>query len=560
MPNFNFNIFQRNAKKNVQKSFKDLSHEWKHDFSLGNLIPCLCIPTLPGDDFEIESQFFFKFDPMYYPIIHRVGLEVDYWWVRNANMWKQYDITDGSWEQWIMMQGEWAHPTVNVEMRYYDVGAVLQDSIYGYIGVPYVMYEDGVRTTVISGLNAFPAEAYLQIYNQGYRHPQLEEVRGLNRGLFAGDNTTYLTESYAYGRGITSSVRLSVLPSKWQKDYFTSLLPEPQAGDAIQIPMTIDPLDPSKGPTRWLKSDGTADTAGVLTTEADGDTKRNETLYLDTQTNAATVRQLSIATVLQTLKEQLMRFGQRYKDWIDASHDEDVDPLDLGIPIMFGNWRGQVNVSEVLSQATSENANASNDVGEYVGNAGLFENGSKVSFKCRDYGILMAIFSLTPNSGYGQGIPRWLRYSDPLDYPMDIFASVGDQEILNEEIFYNNVTAELDTNQRTFGYGVRFQEAYTIPNNYGSNLAWNAGLSAHLGKYYNPDEVKGAVYDTWIELDKYFIDASDAIRGGTRVGDVFKHLNLQNGMTTQNAVTGYILHKIGALRPLPAFSTPSLGL
>lgn len=561
MPNFNTNMFQRNAKKNVARSFKDLSHEWKHDFSLGYLIPCLSIPTLPSDSFEITSQFFFKFDPLYYPMIHRVMLDVDYWWVRNTNMWSRNNSGDEGWEEFIMMQEETLHPVVDVQMLDEWQSEVTNRSIYGYCGVPYLNETGLDRETKITGLNAFLAMAYLQIYDQGYRHPQLEAERSPASGLIPGDNTAALITAFDYYTVGLTEFRGGVFPAKWGKDYFTSLLPEPQVGDAVQIPLVANGL---YGPTDWLNNVTGAEAAqGDLVVGATGgqtETSVPQFVALDIQETAATIRDFSLANMLQVLKEQLMRFGQRYTDWIDGSHDVNLDPTGLGVPKLLGSVRGFVNVTDALTQANTTVGESDYFTGDYTGNAGLFEQGNTIRFDCPDYGLLLAIFSLVPNTGYGQGIPRWLRYSDPLDYPMDIFQTVGDQEVLKEEVMYTNKISDLAKNQETFGYGVRYQEAMTIPNNYGTNLAYRAGLSMHLGKWYDPEEVEGTDYDNIITLNREFLEAGDYKPGGTRVSDVFKVLTLADGRTTDSVVVGYIYHKIGAMRPLASFSTPSLGV
>lgn len=564
MPNFNTNMFQRNADKAMKRSFKDLSHEWKHDFTIGNLIPCLAIQTLPGDDFEIQSQFFFKFDPLHYPAIHRMQLDCDFWWVRQANMWKAIgDADEGGWESFITLNESLEHPHCSVEMR--DWGAVGLESdnhsVYGYCGVPYLVHDgDITRDTVITGLNAFLGMAYLQIYDQGYRHPQLEEARAQTT-LTAGDNTALLQAGFDYYG--TGGETMRVFPSKWGKDYFTSCLPEPQEGDPIKMPLVKNyDLGQQDLPTAWRKLDNTGvpSDGNLDVVSGNSFTQGVEAVGLDIQDTAPDIREFWVMSMLQTLKEQLLRWGNRYSDWLKASHDEDIDPELLGVPRMIGSYRGSVIISDTLTQADTLVGETEFSTGDYKGNASLFEQGGTIRFHCKDYGILMAIFTLTPNTGYGQGIPRWLRYNDPLDYPMDIFQGVGDQEILKEEVMYNNLTAQIAKNQETFGYGVRYQEAMTIPNNYGTNLAFRFGLSMHMGKWYDPLLTTGATYDAAIGISRSFLEANNEFPGGTRVSDVFKALPGTNGNSTENPVVGYIYHKIGAMRPLAAFSTPGTGL
>ena len=279
--------------------------------------------------------------------------------------------------------------------------------------------------------------------------------------------------------------------------------------------------------------------------------------------NNATMRDLSLMSILQVLKEQLMKVGQRYKDWIDWSHDVDVDPLMLNVPMMIGSVSANVLVSDVMQQASTTVNEMDLYSGNYSGNASLYEEGQTIEFHCRDYGVLMGILSMMPNTGYGQGIHRTWRYKSPLDYPMDIFSTVGDQEVLAEEVFFNNVVSELSKNERTFAYIPRFAEAMTGVNSYGTNLTWGQGLSYHLGKWYDPDTTRRTVYDELIALSAQFLNGADeygggGVEGGVRMGDVFRTNNFPDGSTSQMPVIGYIYHEIEALRPLPTYSTPGL--
>jgi len=393
------------------------------------------------------------------------------------------------------------------------------------------------------------------IYDQYYRHPQLEEVRAKYR-LNYGDNTVNMQEMYGYFE--VSNPRFDVFPSKWGKDYLTSCLPTPQMGDAVKIPTMHLNSDGTYEPQRVLLADGTAGAGTTDLWSSDGELA-NATSTKVVLEGSSTVRDLSVASVLQTLKEQLMKVGQRYKDWIDYAFDEDVDPLDINVPLMIGSYKGTVVISDVLTQANTTIGESEFGTGDYTGNAGLYEaNMGSFRFNCRDYGILMAIITVTPTTGYGQGINRYWRYASPLDYPMDIFSTIGDQEVLKEEAFYNNVTSEASKNLETFGYIPRFSEASFMNNNYGTNLLWGMGLSTHMGKWYDPDEIKGSLYDDYIEINRNFLRADDSI-GGSRVGQVFRSLTLTSGTASQTPIIAYLYHNIKVMRCLPTYSTPSLG-
>lgn len=554
MPKYSSRLFQGVQKKNVQKSTVDLSHEWKHDFQIGDYTPMLKIPTLPGGEYEIETDFFFKFEPLYYPIIHRCNLDADYFFVPNRIMWPATPGNDQTgWTNWIMLKNETEHPTIDVDMEDITVDANSNNSVMGYFGLPYLMPDGVNRTTVHTSMNAFPAMAYILIWDQYYRNPQLEDERGFP--LVAGDNTAAMIA--AYGFTTPTDVRLSCLPAKWALDYFTSAIPTPQAGDAITIPITDENLR-----TGWVDDAGNPVTGALnAATEPTGEPK-TQIGATDVHIEAtATMRQLRLAEVLQSFRESLIKIGQRYRDYIIGIFAEDPTPMDISVPMMIGNYKGIVEVSEVLSTGNFTSSSSTiNKLADYAGNAGLYtQPDNKIRFQTKEHGLIIGIMNVMPNTGYGQGIERYWRYSTPYDYPMDIFSTVGDQEILKEEVFYTNLIADAAKNNETFGYIPKYSEARFINNSYGTNLAFRAGVSTHLGRWWNPETTTGADYDNRVELDEYFIAAAGSVDAGNiRISDVFRVLTLQNAESVQKVITGYLYHRITARIPLPLYSTPGL--
>lgn len=570
---FNTNLFQGVARKNVQKSLQDLSYEWKHDMNPGDLIPHLMLPVLPGDNVDIGCNYYFKFNPLYYPVIHRFAFHADLFYCPYRILWPAVvGDTETGWTNWIQLKNEVTPPQIDVNMRYYPSG-VRNDSVMGYFGVPYLFYDTGAPgdySETITGLNAFPAMAYLHIWDEYFRNTQLEEPRAFP--LVAGDNTEAMTA--AYGFTTPTDVRLSVLPAKWEKDYFTSMLPRPQLGDPVRIPM-IDtsslPLgeqivrDITTGDPIDVSSLGT-DALGVL-----NDNVGAEKVAIDMTNSAATIRQFTLATVVQGFRETLMRIKQTYRSYIQNIFDQDPQPLEIDIPVLFGSYSGSIMVSEVMTQATIDQTTPGAQTGQYAGNMGMYEQGGRHRILCKEHGVILGIMSIVPNTSYGQGINRYWRYSNQYDYPMDIFCGVGDQEVLNEELYYTNFVAEATKNQRVLGYIPKYSEARTIPNNFGSGLSpadqSGIGLSVHAGRWANPAIMDGTFYDDQMVLDEYFVNCLKT--GGTadtqpqfalRMAHLWRTLTFPTGAGSQTNVIGYVLNDIKVERALPMYSTPGAGM
>jgi len=239
--NYNKSLFQTMPKKNPNKSRFNLSHEYKAALRPGFLVPVLTLETMPGDYFsEINTEFMFRFPPLYYPVMQKYTMRCDYFYVPNRILWlpTQAHYEDGiittGWEAWIQNQEisdsfTQVHPFTSADM---SLLTLANNQVLAYMGVPLI--EDGPNTTsTIDGLNAFPLNAYLKIYDEYYRNTQLEHPRwfNLNSGnpTTDGDNTLQFEEAFQDWRSGTSpSKTFMCAPSKWENDYFTSSLPTPQ--------------------------------------------------------------------------------------------------------------------------------------------------------------------------------------------------------------------------------------------------------------------------------------------------------------------------------------------
>lgn len=123
---------------NIWKANKDVNnHPNRNNFDLtfqnhltmkmGTLYPVFCKRVVPGDSFRINTAFGLKFMPMVFPVQSRMRAHMHYFYVRNKNLWKQ-------WENWIsglVTNDEHPHPYLSV-----DDSKVKTGSIHDFLGVP----------------------------------------------------------------------------------------------------------------------------------------------------------------------------------------------------------------------------------------------------------------------------------------------------------------------------------------------------------------------------------------------------------------------------------------
>lgn len=564
---YNKSLFEGVPNKNPNKSRFNLSHEYKTQMQPGLLTPILTMETLPGDEWSINSEFMFRFAPLYFPIMHKMTMRADYYYIPNRILWPQYGAASAGndgWAKWIAEQNETTHPhfTANLTRN----TTTFNYHVLAYMGLPLIEAGAG-KSALIEELNALPVSAYLKIWDEYYRVPQLENERWF--GLDDGDNTTLFESAFGVGVGGL----LPVLPSKWEKDYFTSALPTPQIGDAIQIPVVDEEL--YKGPFEFVNrttgapiNPGGDGTYVELENTSGGDMQLSSTnapMALDVQSTAGTIRQLRLAEVLQSYYERIMKVGQRYRDFIKGLWGNDPEPSVIDRPVLLGARFGRVQIADVMTQAdTTIGETGTAATGDYRGQANLYSSDNdNITHYCNEHGWIMCILQVNPNTSYGQGIHRMWRRNVQTDYALDMFASIGDQEIAKEEVLYNPFTAQEEKNFETFGYIPRFSEYRYMNNIHTHNLNFDAGLSQHLGRYWDPDNIEGTDYDSAIEINSQFITTRDLElplqEGDIRLTDVFRVLPSQYvQLPTEGIIYAHIFHSVYVNRNLPMFSTPKL--
>lgn len=552
---YNKSLFQGVPKKHANKSRFNLSHEYKAQALPGYLIPIMTLECLPLDNWEIDSEFMFRFSPMYFPLMQKFTMRADYFYIPNRILWQEGSGANVGWKKWIAEQEEILPPTMDATLRYLE--SSFTNSVLSYMGLPLNFIGTGV-SVLVEGLNAFPLSAYLKIWDEYYRNPQLEGERWFN--LQAGDNTSNFTGAFAPWVEVASPI-LNCLPAKYEKDYFTSALPTPQIGEAILIPsLGIDPDTGEYITNKVYNPDGTVAANGAIEVDA-GDLVDSDGTGAAIETQA-TIKQFRLAEVLQSFYERVMKVGTRYRDFIEGLWGDDPEPMAVDVPVLIGSKFGRVQVADVMTQAyTNLGTDLKQSTGNYVGQANLYEgNSGKLHYYCREHGWLMCILQVNPNTSYGQGIERFWRRTLQTDYPLDMFSGIGDQEILKEEVLYTPLTAEAAKNQETFGYIPRFSEMRYKNNFHHSNLNYNFGTSQHGGRILDTtyfDDMEDVVISKDF-VSTYSKDLPNL--GDIRTSDMFRILPTPTGATGEyeGIIYMHIFHSVFVERALPLYSTPQL--
>lgn len=482
----------------------DLSHDVKLTAKFGKLVPILCRPTLPGDVYKLNSEVLTRLAPMSAPIMTKVNVYTHFYFVPNRLLysgWRDF-ITGGK-------DGKFD----GVYPRYHIVGGLSEGrdkSIFGpgsladYLGFP---VQNGTFPEVT--LDALPFLAYQLICDEYYRDENLDpEVFEQSDGGI----TTIANNAYP--------LMFQLRNRAWKKDYFTSALPFAQRGDEVELPlqgdaniiwnngnpnahvsrldMVIDQggnINSDQGNLQWnmpphegsliVEKVDKSVSIGTSDISNDGDPRPFVDLSQSikgvdlSSASSATINELRRAIKAQEFLELAARGGSRYIEQIYSYFGVRSSDARLQRPEFLGGGKSPIMISDVLqtSQSTENSAQAT-PAGHGVG----VQNSHSFKYRCEEHGFIIGILSVMPKAAYMQGMPRLFSKFDRLDYYWPQFAHLGEQEIKNQELYYQpgNTTA----NEGTFGYTPRYAEYKTMMDSIHGDFRTSLDFW-HMGRIFN---------------------------------------------------------------------------
>ena len=274
-------------------------------------------------------------------------------------------------------------------------------------------------------------------------------------------------------------------------------------------------------------------------------------LYTDlSEAVGATVNQLRQAFQIQKFYERQARGGTRYIELL-RSHFKTTNPdFRMQRAEYLGGMRTPININQVVqTNATQEQLGGEYQSGNWVwsmsdvtpqGNTAAYSltsgrNKDLFTHSFTEHGWVIGLCVIRQTRTYQQGLNRMFSRKSMFDYYWPELANLGEQSILNKEIYLQGTSKD----EEAFGYQERYAEYRYMPDIVTGEMRSNYSASLDIWHWADDYNALPTLGSDWIDEDK---------------------TNIQRTLAVQNhdQFFGDFWFNCIMTRPMPMFSVPGL--
>lgn len=612
-------------------------------FNAGDIVPLYCMEVLPHDTFKVDTDFVIRQTTLLTPTMGAMDIDIYAFFVPNRvvnRSWKvvQGENPNGSWTAPEVNLATLVGSGTGFPSSY----SVPVGSVADYYGFP---TQAPIPSEVLQQCHDLKFRGYIEIYNEFFRdqnyqppipYSKLNVYEGffdyvpaqgsspvgsvaldgsertsseavftrldtgtgellaadgsvgagaINQAVY-GNNASYVADNFVNMPGISRSSVFNALgpPLVANKlhDYFTSVLPSPQKGPQVLLPLSgnapvLTSLDNNTSfttnPLRFRNLGSAAIAAGgsfgaFTSVSANGtgivagSTSQTSTtmdsiiapsnLYADlSQVAAATLSDLRMAAAVQQVYESLARGGSRYREFVRTMFGLEVDNPYEDIPTCLGHVRRELDLYQTAQTGASESGSTPQGnlaAFGYTANGGfLFEH------TFLEHGYVHILGVVRHRNLYSSFLARDNFRLTMLDWYLPQLANISEQPVYAREI------NPFGGSNQVFGY----QEAWA---EYRYDPDYVTGYMRPFGTGTLPNDARtGQPISGSLALWNYADDFNDllTIASGSWLKSNSREV-LDRSLAVTSALSpqlkGQFRFRIDKERPMPTYSVPGLDI
>lgn len=438
-------VFSEVPQADIPRSAFDRTSDYKTMFNAGYLIPFYADEVLPGDTFNVDATLLLRMpSALNVPVMDNMFLDTFYFFCPNRLVWNN----------WQKMMGEQANPgdSISYTVPVFTAYNPAAESLSDYFGVPPLA--GGATTTHIT----LPWRMYNLIYNEWFRDQNLQSSVVVDKD----DGPDVITDYVLLKRGK-------------RHDYFTSALPWTQKGTAVSAglsgnapiigvgtatqvfggsPATI--YESNLASTAYAFAYDAGGGGNILYAKGTAAAGGYPAIFADLSSVAGlSINALRLAFQTQKMLERDARGGTRYTEIIKSHFGVTSPDARLQRPEFLGGRSTPVQVNPVAqTSAADAQPTPAGDLSAFAQGASMSEGFTK-SFT--EHGWVIGLVMVRADLTYQQGLRREFSRSTRLDYYFPALSHLGEQAILNKEIYLQG-SAQPAQDAAAFGYQERYAE------------------------------------------------------------------------------------------------------
>lgn len=424
---FNLNTLKAHPERNAF----DLSHNDVFSCAPGMLLPISCTEVLPNEHYEINPQVFLRTMPLNSAAFVRMRQHIEFFFVPMrvlCRQFQQFVVGTNYPGSALSTLNEFSGSLPSVPLNHLrmlvqasdgqdGLGISLSNGIkrlldllgYGFSSSRNVddkNYPDRYETTSPSitqdspKLSLFRFCAYQKIYQDFYRNPYWESA---DASTFNLDDKFNNTLYYASDGDRLRSI-CTLRYRNWTKDFFTSVQPSFQGAPFVtrSVDMSNFTLDASNN-VSFKPSSAAAKVHGSM---PDNSSSSVASLY----GVAGTIPAMSIPVHNIRAAFALDKLYRLQQQSANGSYGEQIRNR-FGFGGVHDDWKATyiggssspISIGEVITTANTSDPSAEGETfgmtGDIYGKASSV-NDAKFTFETKEHGIIMGIFSVTPDADY----------------------------------------------------------------------------------------------------------------------------------------------------------------